>query len=192
MSPPPCASHNHAALFVARPGRSARLYTEVLAMEVITREPRANAVSLRLPRSGNHHDPGLFGAGTAGGPKRRGVIGLYRLARQPGTIGEPPAARQALPGAPAAKRPWAIRHAASASKAQASGAGARESAHDHEKPARESPRCPHSGKNYDIVFMWRPRHVPSRIRAGRPPGVPLAPAGGPCVRCQPPSSRRPS
>jgi hypothetical protein len=70
-------------------------------MEVITREPRANAVFLGLPRSGNHHDPWLFGAGTAGGPKRRGVIGLYRLARQPGTIGEPAAARQALPAASA-------------------------------------------------------------------------------------------
>ena len=32
-------------------------------MEVITREPRANAIFLRLPRSGNHHDLGLFGIG---------------------------------------------------------------------------------------------------------------------------------
>ncbi len=65
-------------------------------MEVITRERRANAAFLRLPRSGNHHDLGLFGVGAAGGPKRRRAIGLYHLAWQLDTIDELVAARQML------------------------------------------------------------------------------------------------
>ncbi len=87
---------NHAVLFVSDLERSLRFYTEVFAMEVIAREPRANAAFLRLPRSGNHHDLGLFGVGTAGGPKRRGAIGLYHLAWQLDTIDELAAARQTL------------------------------------------------------------------------------------------------
>ncbi len=65
-------------------------------MDVVAREPRANAAFLRLPRSGNHHDLGLFGVGAAGGPKRRGAIGLYHLAWQLDTIDELTTARQAL------------------------------------------------------------------------------------------------
>ena len=87
---------NHAVLFVSDLERSVRFYSEVFAMEVIAREPRANAAFLRLPRSGNHHDLGLFGVGTAGGPKRRGAIGLYHLAWQLDTIDELAAARQTL------------------------------------------------------------------------------------------------
>ncbi|HUG86352.1 MAG TPA: hypothetical protein VMM13_17430, partial [Euzebya sp.] len=51
---------------------------------------------LRLLRSGNHHDLGLFGVGTAGGPKRRGAIGLYHLAWQLDTIEELAEARTTL------------------------------------------------------------------------------------------------
>ena len=87
---------NHAVLFVSDLERSVRFYSEVFAMEVIAREPRANAAFLRLPRSGNHHDLGLFGVGAAGGPKRRGAIGLYHLAWQLDTIDELVAARQSL------------------------------------------------------------------------------------------------
>ena len=87
---------NHAVLFVAELDRSVRFYTELFEMSVVVREPRANAAFLRLPRSGNHHDLGLFGVGTAGGPKRRGAIGLYHLAWQVDTIDELAAARQAL------------------------------------------------------------------------------------------------
>jgi len=87
---------NHAVLFVADIERSVRFYTEVLGMDVIAEEPRANAAFLRLPRSGNHHDLGLFGVGTAGGPKRRGAIGLYHLAWQVDTIDELAAARRVL------------------------------------------------------------------------------------------------
>jgi catechol-2,3-dioxygenase len=87
---------NHAVLFVADLERAVRFYTDVLGMDVIAREPRANAAFLRLPRSGNHHDLGLFGVGTAGGPKRRGAVGLYHLAWQLDTIDELATARQSL------------------------------------------------------------------------------------------------
>jgi catechol-2,3-dioxygenase len=86
---------NHAVLFVADLQRSESFYRDVFGMEVIAREPRANAAFLRLPRSGNHHDLGLFGIGGGSGPKRRG-IGLYHLAWQVDTINELAAARQAL------------------------------------------------------------------------------------------------
>lgn len=86
---------NHAVLFVADLARAERFYTEVLGMEVIAREPRADAAFLRLPRSGNHHDLGLFGIGTAAGPRRPG-IGLYHLAWQVDTIDELAAAREVL------------------------------------------------------------------------------------------------
>ena len=87
---------NHAVLFVADVDRSVRFYTDTFGMDVIAQEPRARAAFLRLPRSGNHHDLGLFGVGTAGGPKRRGAIGLYHLAWQLDTIDELVEARSAL------------------------------------------------------------------------------------------------
>ena len=87
---------NHAVLFVADLERAVRFYSDVFGMDVIAREPRASAAFLRLPRSGNHHDLGLFGVGNAGGPKRRGAIGLYHLAWQLDTIDELAEARQAL------------------------------------------------------------------------------------------------
>jgi catechol-2,3-dioxygenase len=87
---------NHAVLFVADLGTSVAFYTEVFGMQVVAREPRANAAFLRLPRSGNHHDLGLFGVGAAGGPKRRGAIGLYHLAWQLDTVDELADARRSL------------------------------------------------------------------------------------------------
>ena len=87
---------NHAVLFVADLERSVRFYTEVFAMAVVTREPRANAAFLRLGRSGNHHDLGLFEAGPHAAPRRRGGIGLYHLAWQVDTIDELAQARQTL------------------------------------------------------------------------------------------------
>ena len=87
---------NHAVLFVADLERSVRFYTEVFGMDVVTREPRANAAFLRLPRSDNHHDLGLFAVGAADGPRQRGGIGLYHLAWQLDTIDELAAARQGL------------------------------------------------------------------------------------------------
>lgn len=87
---------NHAVLFVADVDRAERFYTDVFDMDVVTREPGANAAFLRLPRSGNHHDLGLFGVGNAGGPKQRGAIGLYHLAWQLDTIDELVTAREKL------------------------------------------------------------------------------------------------
>ena len=87
---------NHAVLFVADLDRAERFYSEVFGMAVIAREPRANAAFLRLPRSGNHHDLGLFGVGTAAPPKTRGGIGLYHLAWQVDTIDELVQAQQVL------------------------------------------------------------------------------------------------
>ena len=87
---------NHAVLFVADLERAERFYTSVFGMVVAARERRANAAFMRLPRSGNHHDLGLFGVGPAAPPKRRGGIGLYHLAWQLDTIDELAEARQAL------------------------------------------------------------------------------------------------
>ena len=87
---------NHAVLFVADLERALRFYSDAFAMQVVAREPRADAAFLRLPRSGNHHDLGLFGVGPSAPPKRRGGIGLYHLAWQVDTIEELAAARDTL------------------------------------------------------------------------------------------------
>ena len=86
---------NHAVLFVADLPRAERFYTEVFGMVVAAREPRANAAFLRLPRSGNHHDLGLFGVG-AQPPRGRGALGLYHLAWQVDTIEDLEQARMTL------------------------------------------------------------------------------------------------
>ncbi len=86
---------NHAVLFVADLERSLAFYQQAFGMEVVAREPRANAAFLRLPRSGNHHDLGLFGVGAQ--PARpRGSLGLYHLAWQVDTIEELEEARLTL------------------------------------------------------------------------------------------------
>jgi len=87
---------NHAVLFVADLARSERFYTEVFGMDVAIREPRANAVFLRLPRSVHDHDLGLMGVGLSAPPKRRGGIGLYHLAWQVDTVDELQQAREVL------------------------------------------------------------------------------------------------
>ena len=86
---------NHAVLFVADLERSLEFYQQAFGMEVVAREPRANAAFLRLPRSGNHHDLGLFGVG-AQPPRPRGSLGLYHLAWQVDTIDELEEARLTL------------------------------------------------------------------------------------------------
>jgi catechol-2,3-dioxygenase len=87
---------NHAVLFVADLDRAERFYTQVFGMVVAAREPRADAAFLRLPRSGNHHDLGLFGVGPDAPPKRPRGVGLYHLAWQLDTVEELAAARQTL------------------------------------------------------------------------------------------------
>jgi catechol-2,3-dioxygenase len=86
---------NHAVLFVADLERSLGFYRRAFGMQVVAREPRANAAFLRLPRSGNHHDLGLFGVGQQP-PRSRGALGLYHLAWQVDTIDELVEARSTL------------------------------------------------------------------------------------------------
>jgi catechol-2,3-dioxygenase len=86
---------NHAVLFVADLERSLSFYEAAFGVEVVAREPRANAAFLRMPRSGNHHDLGLFGVG-AQPPRPRGAIGLYHLAWQVDTIEDLAQARATL------------------------------------------------------------------------------------------------
>jgi catechol-2,3-dioxygenase len=86
---------NHAVLFVSDLDRSVAFYGQAFGMTVMASEPRANAAFLRLPRSGNHHDLGLFGVGAQ--PSRpRGALGLYHLAWQVDTIDELVAVRGTL------------------------------------------------------------------------------------------------
>lgn len=86
---------NHAVLFVADVDRAVDFYTDVFGMGVVTRDAGMKAAFLRLPRSGNHHDLGLFGIDGAVRPPRRSV-GLYHLAWQLDTIDELVEFRQAL------------------------------------------------------------------------------------------------
>jgi len=92
---------NHAVLFVRDLERAVDFYRRVFGMEVMAREPRANAAFLRLPRGGNHHDLGLFGLGGGLPPRRPGTVGLYHLAWQVDTVDELAAARDALVAADA-------------------------------------------------------------------------------------------
>jgi len=84
---------NHAVLFVADLDRAVDFYTGVFGMDIVAHEEQLGAVFLRSPRSGNHHDLGLFAAGP--GPRQRGV-GLYHLAWQLDTIDELAEFRQRL------------------------------------------------------------------------------------------------
>src|SRR3954467_798329 len=86
---------NHAVLFVADLERSINFYSQAFGMTIMAREPRANDAFLRLPRSGNHHDLGLFGVG-AQPPRPRGGLGLYHLAWQVDTVEELGEARLTL------------------------------------------------------------------------------------------------
>ena len=86
---------NHAVLFVADLERSIAFYQQAFEMTIMAREPRANAAFLRLPRSGNHHDLGLFGVGSQP-PRPDGSLGLYHLAWQVDTIEELEEARLTL------------------------------------------------------------------------------------------------
>jgi len=87
---------NHAVLFVADLERSINFYATTFDMHVVAREPRANAAFMRLPRSGNHHDLGLFGVGKDAPPRRQGTVGLYHLAWQVDTIDELVEARRVI------------------------------------------------------------------------------------------------
>ncbi len=77
---------NHAVFYVADLDRSLRFYVDVFGMDVVG-EAGGGAAFLRLPRSGNHHDLGLFDVG-GGELRRRGSVGLYHLAWQVDTVDE--------------------------------------------------------------------------------------------------------
>jgi catechol-2,3-dioxygenase len=78
---------NHAVLFVADVDRATRFYAGVFGMDVVSREAGLGAAFLRLPRSGNHHDLGLFEVrGALPAPRRS--VGLYHLAWQLDTVDE--------------------------------------------------------------------------------------------------------
>jgi len=94
MSPSPVRL-NHAVLFVADVDRAVRFYTDVFGMELVVREPGLNGAFLRLARSGNHHDLGLFGVPGATPPPPRSA-GLYHLGWQVDTIEELVELRQTL------------------------------------------------------------------------------------------------
>jgi catechol-2,3-dioxygenase len=87
---------NHAVLFVSDLERALEFYARAFGAEVAAREPRANAAFLRLPRSGNHHDLGLFGLGAGQPPRQSGTVGLYHLAWQVDTIEDLEEARLTL------------------------------------------------------------------------------------------------
>ena len=89
---------NHAVLFVSDAGRARAFYCDVLGFEVVTEEPRMNAVFLRAAASSNHHDLGLFGLGPDAPPPQRGRVGLYHLAWQVDTTDELADLRQTLLG----------------------------------------------------------------------------------------------
>lgn len=93
--PIPAVRLNHAVLFVTDLERSVAFWTQAFDMEVAAREPRADAAFLRLARSGNHHDLGLFGIG-ATAPRPGRSVGLYHLAWQVDTIDELEQARLTL------------------------------------------------------------------------------------------------
>lgn len=88
---------NHAVFYVSDLARSVAFYTEVFGMEIAASEERMGAAFLRLPRSGNHHDLGLFAVGPDATPKRR--VGLYHLAWQVDAIEDLDTARQLLTAA---------------------------------------------------------------------------------------------
>ena len=78
---------NHAVLYVSDVQRSVDFYTKAFGMDVIAERPGA-AAFLRLKGSDNHHDLGLFSAGSAARQPAQGTVGLYHLAWQLDTIDE--------------------------------------------------------------------------------------------------------
>ena len=94
----PVVRLNHAVLFVSDLERALEFYTAAFGVEVVAREPRADAAFLRMPRSENHHDLGLFGVGAGAPPRQPGTVGLYHLAWQVDTVEDLEEARTTLAG----------------------------------------------------------------------------------------------
>lgn len=95
----PVARLNHAVLFVRDAKRAAAFYTSVFGFEVVGEEFGGQAVFLRSPLEGNHHDLGLFSVGPEAHNAPRGSVGLYHLAWEVPTIEDLAGARDALAAA---------------------------------------------------------------------------------------------
>jgi catechol-2,3-dioxygenase len=92
----PVARLNHAVLFVRDAERAAEFYTSTFGFEVVGSEMGGQAIFLRSPLEGNHHDLGLFSVGPAAQNAPRGSVGLYHLAWEVPTIEDLAAARDIL------------------------------------------------------------------------------------------------
>jgi catechol-2,3-dioxygenase len=92
----PVARLNHAVLFVRDAERAAAFYTSLFGFEVVGREAGGQAIFLRSPLEGNHHDLGLFGVGADAPRPARGSVGLYHLAWEVPTIEDLAAASDEL------------------------------------------------------------------------------------------------
>jgi len=87
---------NHAVLFVRDAERAAAFYTALFGFEVVGKEFGGQAIFLRSPLEGNHHDLGLFSVGADAPRPARGSVGLYHLAWEVPTIQDLATARDAL------------------------------------------------------------------------------------------------
>ena len=92
----PVARLNHAVLFVRDAERAADFYTRLFGFEVAGREMGGQAIFLRSPLEGNHHDLGLFSVGPQAPNAPRGSVGLYHLAWEVPTIEDLAAASRVL------------------------------------------------------------------------------------------------
>ena len=95
----PVARLNHAVLFVRDAERAADFYTRLFGFEVVGKEMGGQAIFLRSPLEGNHHDLGLFSVGPGAQNAPRGSVGLYHLAWEVPTIEDLAAARDELAAA---------------------------------------------------------------------------------------------
>ena len=92
----PVARLNHAVLFVRDAERAAEFYTRLFGFEVVGRELGGQAIFLRSPIEGNHHDLGLFSVGPDARNAPPGSVGLYHLAWEVPTLTDLAAARDLL------------------------------------------------------------------------------------------------
>jgi catechol-2,3-dioxygenase len=92
----PVARLNHAVLFVRDAKRAAAFYMSVFGFEVVGEEFGGQAIFLRSPLEGNHHDLGLFSVGPEAHNAPRGSVGLYHLAWEVPSIEDLASARDVL------------------------------------------------------------------------------------------------
>jgi catechol-2,3-dioxygenase len=92
----PVARLNHAVLFVRDAQRAADFYTRIFGFEVVGEEFGGQAIFLRSPLEGNHHDLGLFSVGAEAPNAPRGSVGLYHLAWEVPSIADLANARDVL------------------------------------------------------------------------------------------------